>query len=176
MRALGEQSHRVEQLLDFRARVGVAEDRQPKGRLGDEHVARHAFERGAGRVGAALVIARDHHPAAARLDDDLGRAEHVPGRHEAHRRVAEAHGLAQPGRLRRAGEIGAVAHRHDGERLGGRHDGAVAGAGMVGMTVRDEGARHRPQRVEMEIAERAIQPLRRLGEDVRAGEGHAPII
>jgi hypothetical protein len=49
----------------------------------------------------------------------------------------------------------------------------VAGAGVVGMPVRDQGAGHWPQRVDMKVAEWAIEALRRLGEDVRAGERHA---
>jgi hypothetical protein len=37
---------------------------------------------------------------------------------------------------------------------------AVAGAGVVGMAVGDQRARHRPDRIDEEIARRAIKPFR----------------
>ena len=72
----------------------MAEDRQAERRLGDEDVARHRLERRAGRIGPALVIARDDDPLAFDNRDDLGRAEHVAGGDEAHFDLADPHRLA----------------------------------------------------------------------------------
>ena len=78
------------------------------------------------------------------LDRDLGRAEHVAGRLEGDTRVADPHFFAEGGGLRLAGKGVAVAGGHDAERLPGRENGAVAGAGMVGMAVGDQRPRDRP--------------------------------
>ena len=60
----------------------MAEHRQAEGRLGDEDIAGHRLERRAGRVGAALVVARDDDAQAACLHHDLRGAEHMAGRME----------------------------------------------------------------------------------------------
>src|SRR5207237_7143845 len=65
-----------------------------------------------------------------------------------------------------------------------RQDMLVAGPGMVAMAVRDDGTRHRPRRVDMEIAglaieagrghpEPACRPRRQVGHgsDIGAGRG-----
>jgi hypothetical protein len=62
--------------------------------FGDEDVARHRLEGGAGRVRPALVIAGDDHPLAAMFHHDLGGAEHVPGGDEADVHLAEPDHLA----------------------------------------------------------------------------------
>ena len=128
-------------MRDFVAGVGMAEDRQAERRLGDEEIAGDRLEGSAGRIGRALVIARHDDARALRLDGDLGRAEDVAGRMEAHRRIADPDLLAEPGDLPRPGKGLAAAQRHDGERLARRQHGAMAGARMVGMAMRDQGAR-----------------------------------
>src|SRR3546814_17047824 len=72
--------------LDLVGLFGVAEDRQAKRRLGDEHGARHGFEACAGGIGAALVIARDDDPLAAPVEHDLRRAEDMARGHERDRK------------------------------------------------------------------------------------------
>jgi hypothetical protein len=62
----------------------VAEHRQCEGRLGDEQIAGLRLEPRAGRVGPALVIAGNDDPNAFVFNDQLGAAEHMPGRHEAY--------------------------------------------------------------------------------------------
>ena len=94
MRALGKQRDRMQQFGDLAVGIAVAEHRQRERRLGDEHVARHEFERRAGRIGDVLVIAGSDDAQAVRLDRDLRRAEHVAGRMERDRRAAELHALA----------------------------------------------------------------------------------
>ena len=74
----------------------------PKGRLGDEDIASAGLERRAGRVRPALVVAGNHDPGAAVFEHDLGAAEHVAGRHEAHRHIADCQCLAIGKRLQRA--------------------------------------------------------------------------
>ncbi len=59
--------------------------------------------------------------------------------------------------MRFLGEIGAATDRHDGERLFGRKDFAMARARVIGMAMGDERARHRPQRIDIEIASLAIE-------------------
>ena len=58
----------------------MAEHRQRERRLGDEHVARHRHEAGAGGIGGALVVAADHGARALVLHRHLGAAQHMPGR------------------------------------------------------------------------------------------------
>ena len=70
----------------------MAEDRQAEGRLGDEDVAAHRLEGRAGRVGAALVVARGDDAQALGLEGDLRRAEHVPGRMEGRGDAAKVDG------------------------------------------------------------------------------------
>ena len=86
------------------------------------------------------------------LDRDLRRAEHVAGGLEGDGGVADPHRLAERRLLRRAGEVLAVAGRHDAERLARRQHRAVAGAGMVGMAVGDQRPLDRPRRVDVEAA------------------------
>ena len=111
---LREERDGLQELANFAAGVGVAEDRQPEGRLGDEDIARDEFEGRAGRVRGALVVSRHDDPRAAGLDDDLGRAEDMAGRRKAHIDAADAHRLAEPRRFGPLREIGAVSQRHDG--------------------------------------------------------------
>ena len=72
----------------------------------------------------------------------------MAGRMERHRRAAERQRLAVARRLRRAGEILAVAQPHQVERLLRRQHRAVARPRMVGMAVRDHGLVDRPRRVD----------------------------
>src|SRR5258708_31632666 len=66
--------------------------------------------------------------------------------------VAEPELLAIGDRLRAARKIVAIAQPHHVERfLGGQHR-AMAGAGVVGMTMGDHGPLDRPHRVDMEAA------------------------
>ena len=65
---------------------------------------------------------------------------------------AERNGFAVTRGLAGAGEVFTAADRHDRERFGRRQDGAVAGAGMVGVAVGDDGALHRLHRIDEEIA------------------------
>ena len=94
------------------------------------------------------------------LDRDLRRAEHMAGRMEGDRDAVERDRLAKRGRLRRAGKTLAVAQRHDVERLPRRQHRAMAGAGMVGMAMRDQRPVDRPHRVDEEIAGRAVEAFR----------------
>ena len=158
--ALGEEGDGVQKLSDLLTGVRVAEHGQAEGGLRDEHVAGNALEGSAGRVGLPLVVARDHDAKAARLDRDLRGAEHVPGRDEPDRNVADPHRLAQGGLLAGGAEILAVAHGHDGERFPRRQDGAVTGAGMVGVAVGDQRLRDGAKRIDVKAAGRAVETLR----------------
>ena len=146
-----------DQLVDLVARVGVPEDGQREGRLGHEHVALHRFEGRAGRVGAALVVARDHHPLAAMVEHDLRRSQHMARRHEADLDVAQPDRLAIRHRLAR---LRPVARFHDRQRLGRRPHPPVAAARMVGMAVGDERAGARLGRVDPRVGGRHVDAVR----------------
>ena len=100
MRALREQSDGVEQLRNLLIRIAMAEDRERKGRLGDEHIALHQLERHARRVGHVLVVAGSHDAQVAGFDGNLRRTEHMAGRMKRH------FGTAQIETLRRSGSPG----------------------------------------------------------------------
>ena len=85
---------------------------------------------------------------------------------EAHRRIADLHPFAERGDLPRPRKGLAAAQRHDGERLARRQHGAMAGAGMVGMTMRDQGARDPARGVDVKIAGHAIEPGRGEGQNI----------
>ncbi len=67
----------------------MAENRKTEGRLGDEDIAFHRLEGGAGGITLALVVAADHGPAALPFQHDLRRAEHMAGRHQGQRDAAD---------------------------------------------------------------------------------------
>ena len=83
-----------------------------------------------------------------------------------HRDAAERQRLAIADRLRRAGEILAVAQPHDVERLLRRQHRAVAGARMIGMAVRDQRLVDRPGRIDVEAAGLAADAGRGRNENV----------
>ena len=168
----------VEQFLHLLLDRGVGEDRQAESRLGDEDVAGRDFERRAGGIGAAFVIAGADDPLARMFEQDLRTAQHVPrrdiGRIDAARQadrlpVFDRHRLVRDF-ARIVFSAGAIAQFHDGQRFG-RGDGfAVAAPRVIGVAVRDERLAHFARRVDPRIG----------GDDVDAprfglypGEGRA---
>ena len=139
----------------------MAEHRQAEGCLGDEDVAGHNLEVGAGRIALALVVARDDDRAAGEAEANLRRAETMPRRVETHLSVTYRDRVACADRLGGAAKRLAVAHRHDAQRLWRREHAAVAGAGVVGMAMSDEGAGDRAHGIDKEIARRKIKSLGR---------------
>ena len=111
MSALGKERDGIEKLANLVPGVRVPEHRQTEGRLGDEHVAGDHLIGQAGRIAGALVVARDDHAGPARLDDDLGRSQHMAGGRETHGHVPDPDILAQGRCLPRPGKILAVAQR-----------------------------------------------------------------
>ncbi len=75
------------------------------------------------------------------LDKDLRGAENMSGRKQRHRDVADAARRTIGERIA-ASRTGAQPQRHDGECFRRGQHGTVAGARMVGMAVRNYGARH----------------------------------
>ncbi len=86
----------------------------------------------------------------------------MTGRYEGDRDIAERDPLAIAGRLQGAAGQFAVSRPHDRDRLRRREYRVIAGPGMVAMTVRDHRPRHRPCRIDIEVAGLAIE----------AGRGH----
>ena len=148
----------------------MPEHRQAEGRLGDEDVAADRLERQrrSRRPGACSRPRR--RSACRHARRDLRRTEHMAGRMEGDRDAVELDRLAEHRLLRRAGKIRAIAQRHDVERLARRQHRAMAGAGVVGMAVRDQRPRHRPHRIDEEIARAGSRGLRVWG---KAGRGRA---
>ncbi len=155
MRALGKQRNGAQKFCDLAIGIAVAEYRQRERRFCNEDVTWHEFEWRAGRIGDVFVIAGGDDPQPLRLDRDLRRAEHVPSRVERHGRPVERYALPVLDRLRRAGEIVAIAQPHEIECLLRCQHRAMAGACMVGMAVRDQRPLDRPCRIDMEAAELA---------------------
>ena len=76
----------------------------------------------------------------------------MAGRVEGGGDAVQGDGLAVADRLRRAGEILAIAQPHDVEGFLRRQHGAVAGPGMVGMAMRDQRLVDRTGRVDVKAA------------------------
>ena len=133
------------------------------------------FERLRRRVRPAFVVACGGDGEAFPFHSDLGRTENMSRRMEGDADAVHLDRLI--GRfLSLAREFGAVAQRHDLQRPPRRHYCVVPGAGVVGVAVGDQRFRHRTHRVDVEIAGRAVEALRRGVEEVfRAhdGEGSA---
>ena len=94
----------------------------------------------------------------------------MPGRVQADGGRADAQGLAvRQGLQLDAPQPGA---QHPLARCAAQISG-VAATGMVGMGVRDDGARYGPPGVDVEIARRAVQPFRPEDDQVTvSGFGH----
>ena len=138
-----------------RFRILPAIDRQAEGGLGDEHIALHRLERVAGWVGLELVVARHHPGHAAVRQSHLRRAEHVPRGMERHLDAIDGERVPVPKAVDRC-RVSHAAAEH--EHAGGRAEiAAAAGAGMVGMGMRDDRAGHPPPGVDVEIALGAVE-------------------
>ena len=74
--------------------------------------------------------------------------------------------LATGSGLTPGGEVLSITLGHDGQRLGRRQNGSVAGARMIRMPMRDHGTIHRADRVDVEISRRAIEAGRRRSQQV----------
>jgi hypothetical protein len=118
-------------------------------------------------AGRHEVVAGQHPHLAADLDAHLRRAEDVAGRMQAHARVADGHRLAPV----EAGDVDAPEARaqHADAALRGQVV-AMAGARVVGVGVRDDGALDLAPRVDVEVAGRAIEALRAPDDQV-SGHG-----
>ena len=82
-----------------------------------------------------------------------------------------ADAFAVADRLGRAGKVLAVAQPHQIERFLRRQHRAVAGAGMIGMGMRDQRPLNRPRRIDMKGAELAAHAGRRRHQDVFRSHG-----
>jgi len=158
----------MQQLVDLLHVEWVAEHRQSEGRFGDENITVAGLEGWAGRVRPALVIAGSDDPAAVAVDHHLRAAQHMAGRDEAHRDIADREGFPIAERLQRAAGQLPIAHSHDRDGVRRREHPLVAGASVITVAVGDDGARHRVQRIDVEVPGLAIEP-RRSGPDPSLG-------
>ena len=166
MSPLGKEAQARKELVNLALGVRMAENRQAEGRLRDENVAGDDLEGRASRVASPLVIARDDDARAPRLDDDLRRTEHVTGGNEGHGDTVDLLALAWHRGLSGACEALPAAHRHDFERFACCHDGLMAGAGVIGMGMRDESALDRPHGIDEKPAERREEAAGGRGQEV----------
>ena len=128
-------------------------------RLGDEDVAAGQFEAGAGRVGAALVVAGDDGAGSAVLEEHLGAAENMPRRQKRDTDIVAVDRLAIGGRLAAGCKVLAIADRHDFQRFLGGENGGVAGPRMIGVAMGDDGAVNRAGGVDIGARGSAIEAL-----------------
>ena len=140
-----------------------AVDRQAEGAFGDEAVAAHRLERGAGGVGVVSmatdeIVARGHPHAPAVFDAHLRRTEHVAGGVQAEPDLpliaVDQHCLAVVQALQ--GDVAQPRSQHPGADCRGQV-GAMAAPRVVGVGVGQHGARHRAPGVDVEVARRAVQ-------------------
>src|SRR5262249_36583082 len=144
-------------LLHLIRRFAVTEHRQSERGLGDEDVARHHLEWRAGRIWRVLVVAGCDDAGVLAGNRDLRRAKHMAGGMKFDGDIAEPDLLAIADRLRRAGEVLAIAQSHDVERFLRRQHRAMAGTGVVGMAMRDHGPLDRADGINMEAARLAAE-------------------
>ncbi len=133
------------------SRGGVLEHGEAEGRFGDEQIAFDQLEGLGGAVGEALVVAGDDDALAAVFHQHLGGAEDVAGGMERDGDAVDVERLAEGQFLPLRGGVLAVAGLHDGDGVGRRQHGAVAGAGVIGVAVGDDGAGARLRRVDEDI-------------------------
>ena len=150
--------------VDFGQHLGLrapAVDRQAEGGFGDETVAALRLERAAGGVALAAagaeVVARSHPDLAAMFDAHLRRTEHMPCRVQADAHPLPVQRLA-PGQGLQA-DI-AEPHAQQSGAFGAAQVVSVPGPRMVGMGMGDDGAINRAPRVDVEVADGAVQTLR----------------
>ncbi len=148
MRAFRKNLLRGEQFVDLDMGLRVPEDREAECRFADKRVTGERNERFTSRIALAFIITRDDGPGAATCEQNLRGAQHMAGRMKTHVNAAEIEHLAIARGLRRAGEIVAIADRHDRKRLSGSQHSRVTGTRVVGMSMGDECARHRAQRID----------------------------
>ncbi|MDT4871374.1 hypothetical protein FQZ97_1064990 [compost metagenome] len=104
-----------------------------------------------GALGEAFVVAGDHNALPAPLDQHLRRSQNVPGRIKCDRHVIDLQRHAEIERLEAPGAILAIAHLHDGDRIGRRQNRAVPAARVVGMAMGDDGAVARRRRIDIGV-------------------------
>ena len=152
-----ELADRGDQPSDLDIGVRVTKYRQAEGRLADKDIAGDRYKAGASRIGLALVIAGDDDPGAASLDHDLSRTENMAGWLEPDSDAGERQMRSVSDRLLRLGVAGAIAGVHDCQGFRRRQHRAMPGASVVGMTVGDKRPLDRARRVDVEIADWAIE-------------------
>lgn len=135
----------------------MVKDRQRKGCLSDEHIARHRHEGRTGGIGPTLVVAGNNDTCSLALNRNLRRTQNMTCRMKADGNAVQRDGFPKIDRLRRPGKVRAVAQRHDVKRLPRGQRFIMTGTGMVGMAMSNQRPRHRSHRIDIEIADRTIE-------------------
>ncbi len=164
--ALREQRHAVQQPADLARAGGWRNTGSPK--VASVTNTSQAIGSNGGRWDRARACSRRHHGAAAApLHRHLRAAQHVAGRLQPHADLADrSASRRRPAPAACAGPALPHAHVHDRQRLGAGQHRAVAGPGMVGMGVGDDGALHRAHRID-DRSRPARSTARRAGPSAR---------
>ena len=101
---------------------------------------------------AARAVARDDDDLPPELHPHLCRPKHMSGRMQADLDAVDVAHFAIGQLVPLPRRVLAVARLHDGDGVGRRQHRPVARPRMVGMAMRDDGARHRPQRIDRNVA------------------------
>ena len=153
----------LEQLVDHHLGGIPPVNRKAEGGFGDEGLTAHGFERVAGRVGRPFVVAgHDAHTVvrAQWFEAYLRRAQHVSRGMKAHPHVADGDRLAIRDML-----DDRFRSESPPEKTGAWRRAQVRGAArprVITMRMRDQRARHRPPRIDVEAtggAEEAVGGL-----------------
>lgn len=123
--------------------------------LADEQVTRDWFEGGASAVGLGFIVAGDHGNLAAMFDTNLSRAENMAGGMEGNRYAVVVYLFA----VRHGTDLGIGWHPvlENTETFAGGEVMAMAGAGVIGMSVGDDGSVDGLPGVDVKIAWRAVE-------------------
>ncbi len=135
----------------------VAEDGEGERCFRHEDVAGDELEGCAGGIGRALVVARDHRAPAVPFEHDLGRAQDVAGGNEADRDAADGARLSQLSALEAPGAVRAETQLHHLDGLSGGEHGAMAGARVIAVAMRDDRAGNGARGVDVDVRRLAVE-------------------
>ena len=167
MAALRLRLYRSQKTRNLLFRVGVLEDRQPEGRLGDEQIAGDQLEILRGAVGMRLVVAGDNRDPPLIGQPDLRAAKDVAGgkQGDGHRPVNKLDPEFKW--LEGTGAMRAISLFHDGDCLRRRQHMIMPSPSMVGMAMCDDRAPDWTCRVDIGVDRLYIELMVQPGHDTQ---------
>src|SRR5690554_3382711 len=159
--ALGEDTDRVQQTVNFLGIWRMPKNRKGKDRLSYENVAGQHFKGGAGGITPSLVVARYDNPPTAPLGDHLGRSQHVPRRHQTHPCFAQLNAFSVLQSLKGMASTISIASLNDRKGFSCCQYPMMIGSRMICVPVRDHGPFHGPMRINEKVTRSAVEALGR---------------